>query len=143
VQISALDFSEDILRLAKSNAELNDVKIDLISMDILSEIPDGSWHMLVSNPPYIVPSERLDMSPGVLDHEPPSALFVPEDNPLLFYDRIAELGLRILEKGGVLFFEINPLFHSEMLNLLKTKGYRNIEMKKDISGKERMMKAVL
>jgi protein-(glutamine-N5) methyltransferase, release factor-specific len=140
VHVSALDISNEALNVARRNAELNDVKIDFIRMDILNEKPDGCWDLIVSNPPYIVPSEKMAMLPNVLKYEPFSALFVPEENPLLFYERIAGLGLKNLTENGALFFEINPLYSSEMIELLKGKGYRNIELKKDISGKDRMIK---
>lgn len=142
-KLSALDFSDEILETVRRNAKLNAVKIDFICMDILKEEPEGCWDIIVSNPPYIVPSEKKQMHPNVLQYEPSSALFVPEENPLLFYDRIADLGKKILTPGGVLFFEINPLFNEEMHKMLQIKSYRHIEMKKDLAGKNRMIKAVL
>lgn len=143
LQVSALDFSDEALKIAKQNAEANNIEVDFFLLDILKEEPFGSWDVLVSNPPYIVPSEKEAMLPDVLKYEPHSALFVPEENPLLFYERIAEIGLKALTKGGVLFFEINPLFTSEMTEMLKTKGYEDIQLRKDISGKERMIKVTL
>ena len=140
VHVFALDISTEALNVAKRNAELNGVKIDFIRMDILKEKPDGYWDLIVSNPPYIVPSEKTAMLPNVLKYEPFSALFVPEENPLLFYERIAGLGLKNLTGSGTLFFEINPLYSSEMIELLKGKGYLDVELKKDISGKDRMIK---
>ena len=141
--VSALDFSEDILEVAKQNAELNDIKINFIRMNILEEEPDGSWDVIVSNPPYIVPSEKTNMSANVLEYEPHSALFVPEDNPLLFYERIAEIGKNSLTPGGSLYFEINPLFADELKQLLQEKGYQGITIQKDISGKSRMIRGIL
>jgi len=142
-RVSALDFSTGVLNVASRNAKLNEVELDLIRMDILTEEPEGRWDIIVSNPPYIVPSEKAAMSSNVLKHEPHAALFVPEENPLLFYERIAELGLGNLSEEGALFFEINPLYVPELVEMLKQKGYRSVELKKDISGKDRMIKAVL
>jgi protein-(glutamine-N5) methyltransferase, release factor-specific len=142
-QVSALDFSIGVLNVASRNAKLNEVDIDLIRMDILKQKPEGCWDIIVSNPPYIVPSEKAAMLPNVLKHEPHAALFVPEEKPLLFYERIAELGLGSLSEEGALFFEINPLYVPELVEMLKQKGYRSVELKKDISGKDRMIKATL
>ena len=141
-EVFALDVSPAILELTERNALLNKLRIDCVCMDILTETPEGCWDILVSNPPYIVPSEKNEMSLSVLNYEPHSALFVPEENPLLFYERIAALGLSILSRGGFLFFEVNPLFSSELMEMLKGKSYSGIELKKDISGKNRMLKAV-
>ncbi|MDL2322946.1 peptide chain release factor N(5)-glutamine methyltransferase [Bacteroidales bacterium OttesenSCG-928-A17] len=143
LEVSALDFSDEVLKVARQNADLNKVEVNFFQQDILKEQPPGHWNVLLSNPPYIVPSEKKAMSSDVLKYEPHSALFVPEENPLLFYERIAEIGREVLVKGGFLFFEINPIFASEMIEMLESKGYKEIQLKKDISGKNRMIKATL
>ncbi|MCF0209037.1 MAG: peptide chain release factor N(5)-glutamine methyltransferase, partial [Bacteroidaceae bacterium] len=99
--------------------------------------------LIVSNPPYIMYKERAEMSAGVLEHEPDIALFVPNEDPLIFYRAIANYALLNLKKGGLLFYEINPLCATEMHEMLTSKGFSNIEIRKDQFGKQRMLKATL
>jgi release factor glutamine methyltransferase len=102
----------------------------------------AKYHVIVSNPPYITEKEKAEMEANVLDWEPSSALFVPDDDPLLFYRKIAELGLASLNKGGALYFEINRAYGQETLQMLKEMGYSRLELRKDLAGNERMIKAV-
>lgn len=97
--------------------------------------------MVVSNPPYIVPSEVDAMEPNVLNHEPHSALFVPEEEPLLFYRAIAVVARHLLHDGGRLYFEINPLFARETEQMLHDEGFRHIQVRRDLSGRERFASA--
>ena len=99
--------------------------------------------MIVSNPPYVLESEKADMEDRVLEHEPHSALFVPDNDALLFYRAIAEFGRHNLCKGGRLYFEINPLEADALKLMLLKAGYHDIEIRNDIFGKQRMIKAIL
>ena len=148
IDIYALDVSKEALATSITNAKIHNVKIHTIQEDILNTTRDKSliyeikWDIIVSNPPYIVPSEKEVMSKNVLEYEPPIALFVPESQPLLFYETIADIGLTQLNKNGKIFFEINALFGKETAGMLKRKGYSSVELHKDISGKDRIIKAV-
>jgi len=103
----------------------------------------NGFDLIVSNPPYIAESEKLGMESAVLDYEPHSALFVPDSDPLLFYRHIADFGRQYLKKGGKLYFEINPLFSSEMTEMLEEKRYSDISTGIDLSGKKRIIYANL
>jgi release factor glutamine methyltransferase len=140
-QVFALDISAEALIVAKNNAEFNQVTIDFIHVDILTldKLPD-TFDVIVSNPPYVRKSEKDLMQQNVLFHEPNIALFVENENPLLFYDKIAELAKNHLTENGVLYFEINQYLGNETVDLLKTKGFKNIELKKDVYGVDRMVK---
>ena len=119
-------------------------KSTLAQKDVLAVSPSemAKYHVIVSNPPYITEKEKAEMEANVLDWEPSSALFVPDDDPLLFYRKIAELGLASLNKGGALYFEINRAYGQETLQMLKEMGYSRLELRKDLTGNERMIKAV-
>ncbi|MDL2224129.1 peptide chain release factor N(5)-glutamine methyltransferase [Bacteroidales bacterium OttesenSCG-928-M06] len=144
--IYGLDISKDALETASKNALLNEVLIHFTHENIL-ELPSDSpirtvtWDVIVSNPPYIIPSEKKNMSKNVLEYEPSEALFVPENQPLLFYEKIADIGLNCLHKNGKLFFETSALFGKDTAEMLKRKGYTSVELYKDISGNDRMIKA--
>ncbi len=143
-KVLAADVSAEALNVAKRNALANEAEIEFIKMNAL-EAKD--WEALpaldfiVSNPPYIAQSEASLMNDNVLKYEPHLALFVPDDNPLLFYEAISTFGWHCLKNGGKLFFEINELLGDEVAQLLSTKGYENIEIKKDLQNKNRMVKA--
>jgi release factor glutamine methyltransferase len=141
-EIHALDLSEQALEIAAQNAHINKVNIRLFRHDILSPdpLPAAPFDLIVSNPPYITPSEKAAMSPNVLLHEPSQALFVPEDRPLLFYERIADLGITHLTPSGRLFFEANARFAGDVAELLRQKGYGCVKLRTDLSGRERMVK---
>ena len=132
-QVTGLDISPDALEIAKKNATRNNVQVDWIQIDILNEELKGDFDIIVSNPPYICDNEKVDMEARVLDYEPHSALFVPDNDPLLFYRRIADL------KPSLLFFEINEAYGEAVCAMMKEKGYTNIELKNDIYGKPRMV----
>ena len=97
---------------------------------------------IVSNPPYICEKEMAAMDSNVLDHEPSLALFVPDDDPLRFYRSISEYGVKALKKDGLLFFEINPLYAEEMVAMLETMRYADVEVRNDQFGKQRFIKAI-
>ncbi len=141
--IYAIDISEEALIVAKKNAEQNKVKVNFSPSDILCHLPDYlsdiRFDIIVSNPPYITPSEQEKMSDNVLKYEPHTALFVPQNDPLLFYKRIADVGNNLLNQGGKLYFEVNSSFGKETLNMLKEKGYDEVLLLQDISGNDRMI----
>jgi release factor glutamine methyltransferase len=143
-QVTALDFSAEALQIAKENAKLNDVSIDFIQQDILTlDTLDKKYTIIVSNPPYVKEDEKPMMAKNVLVYEPSSALFVSNENPLLFYRKIADLAKEKLSKKGLLFFEINQYLAQETIVMLKEKGFKTVELKKDIFGNDRMLKASL
>lgn len=140
--IEAWDISEGALRVARRNGERNEVQVLFCQKDVLKVIPgDIRYHVFVSNPPYITEREKTDMDANVLDWEPSTALFVPDSDPLLFYRKIAELGLSMLYDGGALYFEINRAYGKDTVRLLNNLGYRHIELRKDEWGNDRMIKA--
>jgi release factor glutamine methyltransferase len=102
----------------------------------------GGWDLIVSNPPYICNKERAEMEQNVLAHEPHTALFVPDDNPLLFYRAIAQYGQSALKTGGSLYFEINPLYANPLREMLSTMSYHDIDIKDDQFGKTRFIQAI-
>jgi release factor glutamine methyltransferase len=144
-QVYAIDISTEALTTAKQNAELNDVSINFIQADILnlkSEIDNSKFKIIISNPPYVTMDDKKQMHTNVTDFEPHTALFVPEDDPLIFYKVIADFALDHLEKDGLLFFEINESYGEQIVDLLTHKSFNNIELRKDRSGRFRMIKAV-
>lgn len=141
-KVSAIDISLEALKTAEINAQLNNVDIHFIEKDILntnslSEVYD----VIISNPPYVRELEKDEMQKNVLDNEPHLALFVENNNPLLFYDKIADLAKSHLTKNGHLYLEINQYLGKETADLLNAKGFKNIELRKDIFGSDRMIKA--
>ncbi|WP_300727296.1 peptide chain release factor N(5)-glutamine methyltransferase [uncultured Bacteroides sp.] len=142
-EVASWDVSEKALEVARGNAVSNGVKVDFRRVDVLQkEHPDVRVDVLVSNPPYIAEKERKEMERNVLDWEPGLALFVPDEDPLLFYRRIGELGMEILKLGGCLYYEINRAYGPETVHLLEQLGYSRVELRKDLSGNDRMVKAV-
>ena len=142
--VLGVDVSIDALHTAMENARLNNVSIRFIQADILDTekavalIP-GSFDLIVSNPPYVLEAEKVAMSANVLNYEPHLALFVPNDNPLLFYDAIADFALQKLTPSGMLFFEINPLCDALIIDLLHKKGFTHTQLIRDLSGKNRIV----
>ncbi len=144
-KVTGLDISEKALETARLNALVNRVNVDFEKKDILQDAVSvcGPYDIIVSNPPYVRQSEQKSMHPRVLEYEPHTALFVPDEDPLLFYRAIAALGLTALSPQGQLFFEINENLGAETVNLLTTCGYRNVELKKDIFDKNRFIRCTL
>jgi release factor glutamine methyltransferase len=142
-EVYALDVSAPALEIAARNASINKVSVRFLQHDILSPapLPLPPCHLIVSNPPYIVPSESPKMSLNVLNYEPKEALFVPENQPLLFYERIAALGQSLLHASGRLFFETNARFAANVADLLRKNRYYKVKIRLDLSGKERMVGA--
>ena len=144
-EVSGLDISAEALQTAQKNALLNQAEVQFVQQDILNFYPvkeASEFSLIVSNPPYITPSEQKQMQSNVLDFEPHNALFVPENDPLLFYRAIAGYASFMLEKNGLLFFEINENYGKETIMLLQEKRFINIELRKDFRGKDRMIRAV-
>lgn len=141
-EVTAWDISEAALNVARENAKRTNVHVSFEQVDVLNISPTPrTWDLIVSNPPYICEQEREAMECNVLEHEPQEALFVPDDNPLLFYRTIAEYGQEALKHGGWLYFEINPLYANDMQHLLSMMSYHDIEIKEDQFGKQRMIRA--
>ena len=141
-KVESWDISEGALQVAHRNCVRNEVEVLLRQQDVLSVVPEGElYQVIVSNPPYICEKEKVDMDANVLDWEPETALFVPDADPLLFYRKIAELGISMLCEGGALYFEINRAYGEETLRMLEGLGYRQLELRKDDFGNDRMIKA--
>jgi release factor glutamine methyltransferase len=139
--VSALDISEMALKTARENAALNEVEVNFFQTDILkTKILPRQYDIIVSNPPYVRQQEKERMQKNVLKHEPESALYVSDEDPLRFYRTISQLAKNHLKPKGKLFFEINEYFSNELGQLLKGEGFQDIEVKKDIFGKDRMIK---
>ena len=140
-EITAIDVSESALLVAKENAKINEVEINFLLQDILKMTTLPKVDVIVSNPPYVLDNEKELMLANVLDNEPYLALFVADNNPLLFYKKISDLAFTSLPKSGLLFFEINERFGKEIVAMLSAIGFVDIELKKDINDKDRMIKA--
>ncbi len=142
--VFAIDVSANAIKTAKQNADLNNVKVHFMKFDILKiEKLTDTFDIIVSNPPYVRELEKVQIKPNVLKNEPHLALFVKDDNPLLFYNKIANLAMNYLNKNGSLFFEINQYLGKPMIDLLSKKGFQNIKLKKDFYQVDRMIKAEL
>ena len=146
-KVSAIDISDQALRIASANAKLLHADVSFRRQDILqadkTSAPNagrGEWDVIVSNPPYITEREKADMEPNVLDHEPGLALFVPDDDPLRFYRAITTYASTTLSHDGRLYFEINPLFADDMADMLRQKGFDDVTIVNDQFGKRRFIK---
>jgi release factor glutamine methyltransferase len=143
--VLACDISSVCLESTRSNAGLNAVEISVFEYDILKGKPEIAFPQLdiiVSNPPYVRESEKLQMHKNVIDFEPGLALFVPDEDPLLFYECIADFAMSHLSNGGTLYLEINEAFGKECQIMLLEKGLREVILKKDINGKDRMIRSI-
>lgn len=144
--VDGWDISNEALKVARENAELNKAKVNFSYADVLNQsypVQPQKYDIIVSNPPYVTVSEQLSMLKNVIDYEPHIALFVPDTDPLIFYRAIADIAINQLKQGGKLYFEINEQFGNETADLLSLKGFKNIIVKKDINGKVRMLRADL
>ena len=143
-QVSAIDISEKALEIARKNASDNQVEVNFIHRNILeTESLDEKYDVIVSNPPYVRNLEKQEIKRNVLDYEPHLALFVADSDALLFYRKIAQLALKSLAPNGKLFFEINQYLGKETVELLEQLGFKNIELRKDFVGNDRMICASL
>ncbi|WP_103327221.1 peptide chain release factor N(5)-glutamine methyltransferase [Bacteroidetes bacterium endosymbiont of Geopemphigus sp.] len=143
-EIYAIDSSCGSIKCAQKNAHLHDLHVHFIQTDILKKFPENLplFDVIVSNPPYVRPSEKDLMSKSVLKYEPETALFVTEEHPLIFYQKISTWSLSKLARQGALYFEINQYLSEEILDLLKKSGYKNPQLKNDMQDAARMVKAI-
>ncbi|MGZ9734083.1 peptide chain release factor N(5)-glutamine methyltransferase [Flavobacterium sp. GNP002] len=138
--VFAIDVSEKALATAKTNAENNSVNVTFINQNILeTQDLEQQFDIIVSNPPYVRNLEKEEIKKNVLDNEPHLALFVEDDDALIFYKKIAELAQKNLSENGQLYFEINQYLGKEMVDLLEKMNFKNIELRKDIYGNDRML----
>ncbi len=146
--VSAIDISEEALTVAKVNSRLNNAQIEIFRKDILQSTALNFklrtlFDIIVSNPPYVTEKEKEKMDSKVIDFEPSLALFVSDDDALVFYNAIADFALENLKPSGKLYFEINEAKGKEVVELLTNKGFVNVELRRDLNGKDRMVKATL
>jgi len=143
----AVDISYEALFISRKNAVLNQTSIHFIQDDILkparTSLDDEKFQIIVSNPPYVMETEKQQMLSNVLDYEPHLALFVPNNDPLIFYMAIADFAIKHLDANGFLYLEINENLGNETITLLKEKGFKNIELRQDLRGKDRMIQCKL
>ncbi len=144
-EVYALDISSNALSVAKENAEINNAEINFLQGDILAnsqihQFAKSPIQIIVSNPPYITEKEKTEMSANVLDHEPHTALFVPDNDALLFYRAILDFAKEKLAPGGKVYFELNSTYAAAVAELAAEKGFINCSIRKDLNGKERMLR---
>ncbi|HOZ74831.1 MAG TPA: peptide chain release factor N(5)-glutamine methyltransferase [Flavobacterium sp.] len=140
--VSAIDVSPEALEVAARNAVFNGVKVQFLQQDILETTDLATqYDIIVSNPPYVRELEKQEIKPNVLEHEPHLALFVADDDALVFYKKITQLALKHLPQDGKLYFEINQYLGTEMVELLKSLDFKSLNLRKDIYGNDRMLKA--
>ena len=145
-KVTALDISTEALSLARENAEILEARdVRFVECDILGEcnVIERAYDVIVSNPPYVRECEKVDMEANVLNYDPHTALFVTDEDPLVFYRAIAEFALTHLTPNGALYFEINQYLGRETCDLLVAMGYKNVELRDDINGNARMVRATL
>ncbi|TCK85426.1 peptide chain release factor N(5)-glutamine methyltransferase [Albibacterium bauzanense] len=147
-EVVGVDISQEALNIARLNADFLACQVDFIQLDILKEEvlfieARQKFDIIVSNPPYITPKEKLLMHNNVLEFEPHIALFVEEDDPLVFYNAIADFAVKNLNPNGKLYFEINQLYGNQIIAMLNEKGFQHTQLRKDISSHDRMISAIL
>jgi release factor glutamine methyltransferase len=142
--VSGCDNDEKALETAMKNADLNEIQVSFFLFDLLKpgKIPERKYDVVVSNPPYVRESEKVLMHANILNYEPHRALFVPDDDPLVFYRAIADLGRELLLPTGTVYCEINENLPDETLRVFHERKYQAVEMRRDINGKPRMIKAI-
>ena len=140
-QVEAWDISTDALAIADYNNKELDARVTFKQQDVFGTTADTSelFDVIVSNPPYVTESEKKEMDANVLNWEPECALFVPDVDPLRYYIRIADLGQKLLRKGGKIYFEINQTYKQDMIQMMDDKKYQNVRVLKDIFGKNRIL----
>ena len=140
--VTACDISADALTLAAENAQQNGVNVCFTQMDILQcELLPDSYDIIISNPPYIPESVKETLHQNVIGYEPGLALFVPDDRPLIFYEKITSLSVPSLQPGGKLYFETYEDYHPQLIALLRTKGFKKVESQSDFYGRPRFVRA--
>ena len=142
-QVFAIDISDKALAVAKKNAEINNVEVVFLNQNILETTDlNQQFDIIVSYPPYVRNLEKQEIKKNVLDNEPHLALFVEDNDALIFYKKIATLAQKNLTQNGELFFEINQYLGQEMIELLDKMNFKNIELRKDIYGNDRMIRGM-
>ena len=141
LDVHALDVSQMALEVASENASRFGASITFLEMDILADQPVSKFDIIVSNPPYVLESDKAKMARNVLEQEPGIALFVPDEDPLKFYTRICLICSDCLKEGGMLYFEIHEKFGSEMNELLIQYGFEEVKLINDLQGKHRFISA--
>lgn len=144
--IAAIDISKEALNIAKKNADSHNAVVDLLLVDMLNEDEMGTlpaFDIIVSNPPYIPVRDMSDMRNNVLHYEPHTALFVPDEDPLLFYKAISKFAISHLNVNGRLYFEIHENLGEAVKAMLKKDGFSNVVIKRDMQGKERMVRGMM
>lgn len=140
-EITAIDVSSEALEVVKQNAKELELPLDVLQLDILkNSLPIGDLDFMVSNPPYVCETEKLQMRSNVLEFEPSLALFVDDSDPLIFYRRILQVANKAVKERGSVYFEINERFSEETIKMAKEIGWHTIQVKKDIFGRDRMMR---
>lgn len=142
-EVHAVDISEHALQTAKANAAAHEVAISFFKADVFTLELEGNFDIIVSNPPYVRESEKIEMEAHVLDHEPGQALFVSDENPLQFYKAISSYAAGHLKPSGRLYFEINQYLGQETQQLLQDHNFSEIELRKDLFGNDRLLKGTL
>lgn len=142
-KVTAIDISPLAIEVARANSDLLKTKIKIVEGDIFEWDPHEKYDIIVSNPPYVLDKEALHMEKNVLNYEPHEALFVRDDDPLVFYERISDLSLECLAENGELYFEINPFFADSLKKMLEKKGFSEVNIIRDSYGKERFISSVL
>ena len=143
-QVQAIDISDEALITAQRNADLLDAEVSFLTLDILNEsIPLKELDIIVSNPPYVLDSERSLMHKNVIDYDPYLALFVSDNDPLLFYKAIGNKSRQSLKPGGKLYFEINEKFGAEVVQSLKELAYQQVKIHQDLNGKDRFVTGII
>ena len=147
-EVTAWDISDEALQIAQKNAKNLGADVHFEHQDILNIspvscllTPDSFYDLIVSNPPYIQPKESDEMGKNVLDYEPHQALFTPDDQPIIFYQRIGDYAWQNLKQGGTLYFELNPLTADDVSDYLHNIGFSEVEIRQDLFGKQRFLKA--
>lgn len=141
-QVTGVDISEAALAVARDNGSALKVAVKWLKADVFNLSLTGSYDIIVSNPPYVLESERATMEPHVLDHEPELALFVPDDDPLRFYTAILSRAILLLSGSGRIYFEINPLEAARLSSFMKSAGWEDVTVVKDIHGTDRFITAL-
>lgn len=140
-EITAVDVSKEALEVVRQNVKELGLPMEVLQLDVLkNSLPKEGLDFIVSNPPYVCETEKLEMRANVLDYEPDIALFVEDSNPLIFYDRILDVAKESVKEEGSVYFEINERFAEDIIKLAKEKGWKNNQVKKDIFGRDRMMR---
>ncbi|PIB37798.1 peptide chain release factor N(5)-glutamine methyltransferase [Maribacter sp. 4G9] len=140
--VHGLDISDEALEIARENALLNEVDVHFFTSDLLNFESELLFDIIISNPPYIRELEKIEMSKNVISYEPGNALFVPDDDPLIFYRGVADFASKHLKPNGMLYLEINQYLCADTCQLVRDYDFENIELRKDMFGNDRMIKAI-